>query len=1143
MANSNNIALSEIAPKGLFLIDSLNDAVICTNKEGICLYGNKAAQKMLQTTADNIAGKSIEDILVFYDDKGVIISRSEHPVRQAILTGQDSEGEDMVSTPERLSDIKYTVRCTSVMDAITGAIVICTDISAVRRRERELLRINNNLENLLNATGHLIWSVSTAYQLISCNQPFINHMLATTGKDVAQGDHMIMNVFGVGMQDRWKGYYDRALNGEFFTVKEQVYNAGKDDMDYIEVSFTPLNSGDKGNISGVGCFSKNVTEETLQQKVIIETNIELENIFNQSIDIICTIDEEGNLLKVSDAAKKILGYDTDELTGVPYIDIVCSDNRASTLHTIQEIRNGKEITSFENWCTCKNGLIISIVWSAKWDKTSNVMYCIGRDVTEKQSAELKLKLSEQRYRSLVQESGDMIAIFDVNANYTYLSPSTEKMLGISAEHFLGKQAFNFICLDDRKNVVSSFNQLKNEHQVKVAPFRTRHADGNWRWLEATFTDMTNDPSVNGIVVNARDVTYKFLAEKKIRESEALLAEAQQLIKMGSWNFDLATDTLTWSDEVYNVFGTDSTTFKQNYDSFIALIDEEDRELVSRTIDQSRKTGEPFSIEYRTTLPTGEQRIIEGHGYGEKDAKGKVIRLFGTSQNITERKHADEKLKEINQRYEYVTKATSDAIWDWDIASNETYLGQGFSDIFGEMDFAGLSIREKVLKRIHPDDIQSLLKNTELSLKSKNTNWQYEHRYLKADMTYAYVLNKALIVRDERGRAVRVIGAMQDITSDKKKEEHRKLLESVITHANDAVVITEAEPIDENGPRIIYVNEAFTRMTGYEPEDVIGLTPRILQGAKTDKDQMRQLKASMKKWQAHELTTINYKKNGEEFWVNFSVCPVQNESGRYTHWIAIERDITKQKIAEINLRKLNDNLREHARQLANSNSELEQFAFVASHDLQEPLRMVTSFLSQLEKKYKDIIDDKGKQYIHFASDGAMRMKQIILDLLEYSRAGRTDDNQKEESLDQLLHDILLLYKQKIDETHAKIIVDPMPSLFTHKALLRPVFQNLIGNSLKYHSRINKPLIHISCSDNGDHWQFSVKDNGIGIEPEYHDKIFIVFKRLHTNTEYSGTGIGLAITKKIIEGMGGRIWVESTPGSGSTFFFTIIKNNKI
>lgn len=247
------------------------------------------------------------------------------------------------------------------------------------------------------------------------------------------------------------------------------------------------------------------------------------------------------------------------------------------------------------------------------------------------------------------------------------------------------------------------------------------------------------------------------------------------------------------------------------------------------------------------------------------------------------------------------------------------------------------------------------------------------------------------------------------------------------------------------------------------------------------------------------------------------------------------DVTVMKLAE---RKLETALAK----LKNTNEELEQFAYVASHDLQEPLRMVTSFLTLLEKKYTNALDDKAKSYINFAVDGAQRMRQIILDLLEFSRVGRTGEHQMEVmDLNKVMHDVIQLHMKQVQDNCAQIKFQNLPTIKNYRIPLTQVIQNLLSNGLKYRKEDVQPELEITVSDKGNEWEFSFKDNGIGINPKYYDKIFVIFQRLHNKNTYSGTGIGLSVVKKTIESLGGRIWVESEEGLGSTFFFTIPKND--
>jgi light-regulated signal transduction histidine kinase (bacteriophytochrome) len=200
-------------------------------------------------------------------------------------------------------------------------------------------------------------------------------------------------------------------------------------------------------------------------------------------------------------------------------------------------------------------------------------------------------------------------------------------------------------------------------------------------------------------------------------------------------------------------------------------------------------------------------------------------------------------------------------------------------------------------------------------------------------------------------------------------------------------------------------------------------------------------------------------------------------------------------------------------------------------------MVTSFLSQLEKKYGESLDEKAKEYIYYAVDGAKRMRHIILDLLEYSRAGKSNEKIKDIDINDVIQEIEILHSQQILELNAIITKTNLPIINTHKTPIRQVFQNLISNALKYHKNGIPPEIKIECYTENSNWHFVVSDNGIGIEPAYHEKIFIIFQRLHSKEEYSGTGIGLAITKKIIESIGGTIWLNSEKNKGCAIHFTI------
>ncbi|OGS62513.1 MAG: hypothetical protein A2X07_10010 [Flavobacteria bacterium GWF1_32_7] len=385
------------------------------------------------------------------------------------------------------------------------------------------------------------------------------------------------------------------------------------------------------------------------------------------------------------------------------------------------------------------------------------------------------------------------------------------------------------------------------------------------------------------------------------------------------------------------------------------------------------------------------------------------------KDITSTKAYEDALKASNDRFEKSTAATNEAIWDWDIEKNTMYRGEGFYKSFGykvPSFIYNTNILELIKSRIRPDQAEEVINSLSEAIKNpKQENWSVEYWYKKADDEFAYISNNGVIIRNKKGIATRIVGALQDITQRKEQED--------------------------------------------------------------------------------------------------------------------------------SLRILNKKLEKQAKALLNSNQELEQFAYIASHDMQEPLRMVTSFLTHLEKKYSDVLDDKGKQYIYFAVDGANRMRNIILDILEYSRIGKVTEQNEQIELNKLVDEVCKMNTQKIVETNATITYDKLPTITAYKTPITQIFHNLIGNALKYQKTNESAKIKIEAIEEEKNWHFKIEDNGIGIDKEFHNKIFVIFQRLHTKQEFGGSGMGLAIVKKIIENLNGTIWVESEPDKGTTFHFTLPK----
>jgi chemotaxis family two-component system sensor kinase Cph1 len=347
--------------------------------------------------------------------------------------------------------------------------------------------------------------------------------------------------------------------------------------------------------------------------------------------------------------------------------------------------------------------------------------------------------------------------------------------------------------------------------------------------------------------------------------------------------------------------------------------------------------------------------------------------------------------------------------------------------------------------------------------------------------------------------------------------------------------------------IVYMSPASETITGYRPEEFLN-NPDLLLNIIHPEDRNLYINHvnNLGDEDHEELEFRIISRNGEIKWVAHICAPLYMQN-RFLGRRTSNRDVTDRKMAEEELTKYREHLEEMVKQrtielekmtgeLARSNTDLQQFAYAASHDLQEPLRTISGFVKLIEKRYKGKLDEQADEYIKYTCDGVERMRLLIKDLLVYSQVDTKGGIFEPTNCSVALEHAIYSLRSAIEENGAEVTYDPLPTVMADTPQMSRLFQNLIGNAIKFHDE--KPLrVHVSTERRGGDWVFSIKDNGIGIDPTQAERIFVIFQRLHTREEYPGTGIGLAICKRIIERHGGRIWIESKPGKGSTFYFTL------
>jgi PAS domain S-box-containing protein len=493
------------------------------------------------------------------------------------------------------------------------------------------------------------------------------------------------------------------------------------------------------------------------------------------------------------------------------------------------------------------------------------------------------------------------------------------------------------------------------------------------------------------------------------------------------------------------------------------------------------------------------------------------------------KKTNDEIKESNERYDIVSKATSDTIWDWKIQEDRMTWNKGIESIFGyKQDQVGKS-SEWWFDNIHPEDSIKMSIKLYSFIEQKTEKWQDQYRFKCADGSYKYVLDRGFILKDENGKSVRMIGAIQDITKQKEEEQRLKQLETVITHTKDSVIITEPDLYDGNIPKIVYVNPAFSVMSGYNSNEIIGESPNVFKGPNSDSKEYEKLVNAIKNKEECQVETVSYTKNKEEYWVNFSMLPVYNSDGELSHWVSIQRDISEEKKQEVEKEQL-------IRELTQNNKDLQQFSYITSHNLRAPLSNLTGLLNLIEdipienEELKEILDGFNKS-THLLNDTINDLVKVII----------IKDNPSIEKENLMLKDIFEDVFSQLDfliGLHKPIIkfnFEEVSFLNTNKSYLESILLNLLTNAIKYKSETRKLKINITASQLDDNVLLIFKDNGIGIDLERNrDKIFGLYQRFHDYPD--SKGLGLYLVKSQVETMGGTISIESKVDVGTTFTLT-------
>lgn len=548
------------------------------------------------------------------------------------------------------------------------------------------------------------------------------------------------------------------------------------------------------------------------------------------------------------------------------------------------------------------------------------------------------------------------------------------------------------------------------------------------------------------------------------------------------------------------------------------------------------TQESMIIDVIFKSKNGEDIVVEGNVNALMKENRKIL-TRGIFRDVTAKKLSEKELKRTRELLEQTNRVALVGGWEVDLLNQQVYWTEmtrrihEVDDTFVPELEKGIAFYKEGYSR---DTISRVFSEAVEQGKSYDVELQIVTHSGKVKWVRAMGIPEFV-----EGKCTRVYGTFQDIDQQKEDEAHLRLLESVVTNIKDAIVITEAEPFDQPGPKIIYVNEAFSRMTGYSREELIGQNPRMLQGEETDRQELDKVRKALENWQPFEADLINYKKNGEKFWVNMSVVPLANKEGWFTHWIAIERDISLQKDSEQKL--IAAKAQAETASLAKS-----EFLANMSHEIRTPLNSVIGFTDLL---VKTPLDDSQRNYMQSVHHSANVLLELINDILDFSKieAGKLELAEEKTDLWELVNQVTEVIKHKVDTEKIELLAHVDPRLPRYAYLdptrIRQILINLLGNATKFteSGEIELSVMFKSTPDKSGQAEvmFSVRDTGIGIRPEKQKEIFKAFSQEDGSTtrKFGGTGLGLTISNQLLKLMGDQLGLESEPGKGSRFFFTL------
>ena len=983
------------------------------------------------------------------------------------------------------------------------------DITDEVLREQELLRVKAEQEALMNGTDDLIWSVGRDYRLIAANRACTEAIRTTSGRAVRPGDHISAMVMGKGIANEWLGHYQRALAGERFSIMEQWSVSGKDQRTFHDISFSPI--ARHGEVYGVACYAKDVTEQEQGLEHLERSQAELSRAQEIAKLGSWQLDGSTGRLTWSDMVYSIWERPKDFQPDLEsFFATVHPDDRPELEAKKDLLIEGKSPQEQVHRIVLPDGRIKWVYERAETALAPDgrpVVNGIVQDITQVHELEDLLARATHMARIGSWE-------LDLLKQDLYWSPMTREIHEVEAGYTPDPDASIRFYKDDgdRERIRAAMDRAVSDGTPWDEELVIITAKGNERWVRTMGQAEMAGERCTRLLGSLQDIHAQKAAEQDrtrvLRERDSFLERINDAF------IGLSSDwTVTyWNKEAEHVLGKSK------------------EDTLNKYIWDLYPDAKEFKAEYEKAMTTQEARHFEAHyatagKWFEVNAYPSPEGLSIFFRDITGKRMAQQEIERLGQ----VLDRSLNEIYMFDPGDLRfTYLNKGaLLNIGYTMEEMGSMTPMDIKPHYTPERFKELIAPL-IGGEQEIVGFETFHRR-KDGSEYPVHVHLGL---DRSGERPVFIAIILDIT-------HRLKTEEDILRSNERFHLVSQATQDAIWDRDIingtlHWGDGFHTLFGHGREQSfmdVGSWEQYIHP--DDRENVERSLNEVLENPSEQRWTCEYRyrraDGGHSFVADHGIV-MRDANGRAVRMVGAMRDLSTYRAHEETLERLNE-------ELTASNKELAQFAYVASHDLQEPLRMVTGFLSKLEERSSGRLDKKAMEYLSFAAQGAEHMRNVIQDLLRYSRAGRGSYEAEEVDLNEMMTEVTRTYATIINETGAHVTWEELPTVRGARTPLQQVLQNLVGNALKYREEGSAPMIKVSASADREWWHIRVQDNGIGIAPEHHDRIFEVFQRLHASDKFSGTGIGLAICRKIVEAHGGIIQVGSEPGKGSTFHFTL------